>query len=533
MTRVSLVDSTIRRRLTLLTVVALGAGGIPAAFAASATAGRPPCSAPDAGGAWPAYGHDAANTRTQPAETGLGPADAARLAKRWVFTTRGGIQSTPVVSGGCVYVTTTTGHVYAVDARTGRQVWQRTVTFGGNSNGTSLGGVIPGAPTVVGGQVIVLVSQNGAPYAESFDAHTGNTIWQSAPASTQKNVYTNASAAVSNGVLVFGYSPPEGADTGQGGAALLDAQSGALLADVPTVPVADQKTGFAGGGIWSTAAFDNNGYAYVGAGNPNSKTKQHPRTDAILKIDINRHRATFGHIVGYTPGNVDQYSDTLQTLSHNPVCAASDTGQPWPLDDPLCGQLDLDFGASPNLFPDGAGGLLVGDLQKSGEYHVAHTATMGKDWSSTVGLSCFGCNADSTAYDGSAIYTVGTPGGVLWALNPTTGAPKWQSPVADGLHYQSISTAAGVVYTVDMWGFLDAWKAADGSVVLKHSAAMDAGTPAGGFSSQGVAIADHMVFTSVSSITAWLDGSSPVSPPSSGYLTAYAPGPATSPAPLP
>jgi polyvinyl alcohol dehydrogenase (cytochrome) len=504
--------------------VALAAGGAPAALAASAAAARPPCSQLDPGGAWPSYGHDAANTRAQSAEANLGPAEAARLAKRWVFTTQGGIQSTPVVSGGCVYVTTTTGNVYAVDAKTGRPAWHRTVTFSGTSGGTSLGGVIPGAPAVVGDQLIALVSQNGAPYAESFDAHTGNPIWRSAPVSTQKNAYTNASAAVSNGVLVFGYSPPEGADAGQGGVALLDANSGAVLADVPTVPVADQRSGFSGGGIWSTAAFDDNGYAYVGAGNPNSKTKQHPHTDAILKIDINRHRATFGHIVGYARGNVDQYSDSLQTLSRTPVCGASDTGQPWPLDDPLCGQLDLDFGASPNLFPDGAGGQLVGDLQKSGEYHVAHAATMSPDWSSTVGLSCVACNAASTAYDGSAIYTVGTPGGVLWALNPTTGTTKWESPVADGLHYQSISTADGVVYTVDMWGFLDAWNAADGSVVLKHSAAVDARTPAGGFSSQGVAIADHTVFTSVSSIAAWLDGSSSASPPTGGYLVAYTAG---------
>ena len=466
-----------------------------------------PCSAGDAGGAWPSYGHDATNTRTQAAESTLRPAPGSGLATKWSFATTGNVQSTPVVSGGCVFATTDAGEVYALDAATGARVWQHTVKVTAPG---ALGGVIPGSPAVVGDQVIVLVSQDSAPYALSLDARTGAVKWQSAPVNTQPGVYTNASAAVHKGIVVFGYSPPEGEDGGQGGVALLDAESGRLLKDVPTIPPADQA-GFSGGGIWSTAAFDGNGYAYVGAGNPYSKTQAHPHTDAILKIDVNEDRSTFGQIVGYAPGEVDQYSDALKQLQTTPACAASASGGlSWPLDDPACGQLDLDFGASPNLIPVG-GGLLVGDLQKSGEYHAADAATMKPAWATVIGGSCAVCNAASTAYDGTAIYAVGTPGGVVWSLDPATGAVKWASPVADGVHYESVSVANGVVYTSDSNGFLDEFSAANGQPIARQPLDAAVGDTVGGLSSSGIAIADHAVIVGLTNTGAG----------SAGYVVAY------------
>src|SRR5207237_1595118 len=96
------------------------------------------------------------------------------------------------------------------------------------------------------------------------------------------------------------------------------------------------------------------------------------------------------------------YPDALQTLGETPACELS-AGLPDPLDDPVCGQLDLDFGAAANLFTTSDGTKVVGDLQKSGVYHVANASTMQPYWTTIVGPSCFACNAASTAFDGSAI----------------------------------------------------------------------------------------------------------------------------------
>ncbi len=479
----------------LSAVLALGA-----AVPAMAKPPAKPCS-PDrtvAGGEWSTYGADLANTRSQPAETTLNPAVAAGLAPAWSFTSDGAINATPIVANGCIYFGTENGHLYARDADTGAPVWDRVVTVG--ASGAGLGGTIVGSPAVQGSTVIFLVSDLDDPYALALDMRTGAIRWKSAPIDDHAGSYTNASAVIFDGVLFAGFSAPEGQTSGQGGWALFDASTGALLKRVDTIPLADQAKGYAGGGIWSTPAVDTaTGMAYLGAGNPFSKMIEHDYTNSILKIDLNRASLTFGQVVGFYKGNVDQYTAEMQELSHTPACAASDTDQlTWPLDDPVCGQLDLDFGASAQLFHDANGRLLVGDLQKSGVYHAAHADDMSAAWTALVGLSCAACNASSPSFDGTNVNVAGVPGPVLYALDRTAGTTAWRAPMVGGTHYQPMATAAGVVYTVDNAGFLDAWDAATAAVVLTRPITADAGTAAAQQGSGGVVIARHTVYAPAS-----------------------------------
>jgi hypothetical protein len=266
--------------------------------------------------------------------------------------------------------------------------------------------------------------------------------------------------------------------------------------------------------LWSTPVFDpTTKYAYWGSGNPNSKTKQYKTTDAILKIDLNPSRPTFGQIVGSYEGNVDQYTAALQQLSQSPACAASDNpAVPYPLDDPACGQLDLDFGASANLFTTSNGTKVVGELQKSGVYHVADATTLGPVWSALLGASCAPCNAASTAFDGKSIDGVATPGGTAFALNRSTGARRWLSPVGDALHYQSVSAADGVVWTVDSLSNLDAFDAASGQPLARRPLSADTGAPVTNLTSSGVAIAEHELFVAAGGVSYSA---------ATGYLVAY------------
>jgi polyvinyl alcohol dehydrogenase (cytochrome) len=506
-------------RYVLVVALACGAAVI---FAAPASAVAAPCSAAASkSGEWPVYGHDGANTRSQTAEQALGPARAASLSAAWTFSTASvgdasGFESTPVVDGGCVFLGSTNAVVYAIDAAAGKAVWHRQLPL----SSAGFGGGIVGAPLVSAGRVFVLVDQANAPYVAALDRSTGALLWKSAPIVSGNGYYTNASPVLANGFVVAGYSPAEGDPTASGGFALLDPASGAIEKVTPTIPPADQAKGFAGGGLWSTPAYDpDTRYLYWGAGNPFSKTQQHPNTDAILKIDLSRSRSTFGQIVAAYPGNVDQYTDTLETLSGTPVCAVSDNPSvPYPLDDPACGQLDLDFGASANLFTDSHRTELVGDLQKSGVYHAANADTMKPAWSRIVGVSCQACNAASAAFDGRAIDGVGTPGGELFSLNRDDGTPAWLSPIGDGAHYQSVSTADGVVYTVDGNGFLDVIDAATGDTIARRPMTEDAATPTQGVTSNGVSIAEHMVFASASELPTATGGAT------AGLIVAYRPG---------
>ena len=500
----------------------------------SAAAAGAPCTArASRSGEWPLYGHDLANTRDQRRERAIGPSNVGSLGAAWVFSTAAygdtsAFNTTPVTSGGCVFVGSAAGVLYAINAADGKLAWKRQLSV----SSPGLGGAIVGAAAVDGSKVIWLVNQTGGPFAIALDRSTGALVWQSPPFTTDSGYYTNASPTVAGGMVIGGYSDPEGNDVGSGGFAILDGATGRLIKVTPVVSPADQKQGYAGGGLWDTPAFDaKTGYLYYGTGNPDSKTKQDPNTNAIVKIDLNRYlpdgasNPEFGEIVAAYPGNVDQYTGAIQAVGQTPACSASDnSGLSWPLDDPVCGQLDLDFGASPNLFTDSAGHELVGELQKAGVYHVANAASMAPVWHTTVGGPCAVCNAGSTAFDGQAVDVVGTPGSTLFSLGRDAGAVDWASPLADGVHYESTSLANGVVYAVDNNGFLNAFDAGTGTLLLKHPLSLDAvGPVGGGLPSNGVAIAEGEVLVAASSPagSAAAVGGSPAPAGAGAYVIAY------------
>jgi polyvinyl alcohol dehydrogenase (cytochrome) len=493
-----------------VTVSAAIAAAALAFAAAPASAATPPCRATTTGGDWPAYGHDVANTRSQPAERALGPAAVAHLAPAWVFSTSSvgdssGFETTPVVSGGCVYIGSAGGVAYALDASSGRVVWRHKL----DAPKAGTGGAIVGAAAVDGGEVVFAVNALGAPYAVALDRATGALRWHSAPIVTGSGYFTDSSPVIAGGLVVLGYSPAEAAPTGAGGFALLDPATGATIKTTQTIPPADQAKGYYGAGLWSTPAYDRGTqYLYWGSGNPHNKSARHPNTDAILKIDLDRSRPTFGQIVGAFHGDADQYSQALEALDRTPACTASGAGgAPYPLGDPVCGQLNLDFGASVNLFHAGHT-TVVGGLQKSGVYHAARADTLQPLWSAIVGTPCEVCNAASPTFDGASVDGVASPG-TMFSLGGASGARNWVAPVGDGVQFQSISSADGVVWTIDSAGFLDAFDAHSGQTLTRRPIAEDVRASTADVESSGVSIAEHTVFAATTGT------------PTSGYLVAY------------
>jgi len=91
---------------------------------------------------------------------------------------------------------------------------------------------------------------------------------------------------------------------------------------------------------------------------------------------------------------------------------------------------------------------------------------------------------------------------VTWSLMPAPEGSaggggvwlRWAGPVGDGVHYGSVSTADGVVYTLDSLGCLDAFDASTGVPLLHRPVSVDSGQLAAGLTSSGVAIARHTVY---------------------------------------
>ena len=155
----------------------------------------------------------------------INTANVGNLRPAWVFQTEvvDSMETTPIVVNGVMYVTTAFNHVYALDARTGEQIWHHkhnmgpitTYCCGPNNRGVAVAGdrVFMGtldaklvaldaktgkqvweaqiadpelgysetmAPTVVDNKV--LIGTNGGEYGirgfvKAFDAATGNLLW--------------------------------------------------------------------------------------------------------------------------------------------------------------------------------------------------------------------------------------------------------------------------------------------------------------------------------------------------------------------
>jgi outer membrane protein assembly factor BamB len=476
------------------------------AAVAPASAGAAPCAAPTAQDEWPTFGRDLANTRTQEHAGDISPATTPTLQPVWSFATGAAanvfsdLNGTPIVSGGCVYLNTAGGDVVALDANDGAVVWRHHVALDAGTV-AGLGGTFVSSPAVTADAVLTLVNQVGSPYVLALSRTPRadgkpRVLWRSRPIVEGPGYYTNATAVVTNGLLLAGFSPAEGDPDERGGIAILDARTGRLLKRVYSIPQEAFDNGYAGGGIWTAPAVDEEqGYAYAGTSNPYSKKIEHDNTNAILKIDIDPARSTFGEVVGSYKGLIEQYDPALREAV-DPLCEAAGEDPNLQLivgDSAPCLQLDLDFGSPPNLFRDSTGRLLVGDLQKAGVYHAVDAVSMEPAWRATVGGSCAACNAAAWAFHGNAVVGASSPGGAELSLAGDNGAVQWASPIADGTHYQSTSIAGGVAFTVDNVGNLLAWDEASGVPLLRRPVQVDAAESPVGVSSSGVAIASGMV----------------------------------------
>ena len=354
--------------------------------------------------------------------------------------------------------------------------------------------------------MFAFVSRVSKPFAVALSQRTGRLLW-STTLDTQPGSDIYSSPVVFRGMVFAGISGGS-AELGdesdryrfQGSYLLLDARTGDIVKKTwviraPDKDAAKPKNDHAGGAVWSTPAIDRRTRtAFVGTGNPFRPEAQHRHTNAILKIDLDRRSPTFGEVVGSYQGVIEEYVDGVDDV---PFCYDVPGNPPpyYPQGAGACMDLDLDFGASPNIFFQGKR-MLVGEGQKAGVYHAIDPRTMKGVWKSVVGYpSAVGGIVGSTATDGRGIYGPMTAPGYLWSVG-NQGMPRWAAPVADGAHWGNpVAVANGVVYTVDLKGFLDAYDAETGAPLLHRPMLFDGQDLT--VSWGGVAIARNTVYGAV------------------------------------
>jgi outer membrane protein assembly factor BamB len=116
---------------------------------------------------WPQFHGAPSRVGVNPNERRLTRSNVHRMQVLWhraAGRSAEGINSSPVVAGGDVYVGSDAGHVYAYRAGGGRQLWS-----------SPTGGPVRSTPAVAGTRVIV-GSNDGYVYA--FNAGNGNRLWR-------------------------------------------------------------------------------------------------------------------------------------------------------------------------------------------------------------------------------------------------------------------------------------------------------------------------------------------------------------------
>jgi polyvinyl alcohol dehydrogenase (cytochrome) len=358
----------------------------------------------------------------------------------WATRVPGGVYSTVAVADGVVYAFVSvvgSPTLYALDQHDGHVLWKTVVDRQFGSDAVS-------SPVVHDGLVWVGVSGTAAEgSAADRTAFQGSTVLVAARPLVAP-AFSPPSAPVAHGRRAF--------------------RPGEVVRTLWSVPAKDWPKGYAGGAQWGTIAIDPaTGYGYEGTGNPFNYDSEHPHTNAVLKIDLDRRRSTFGQVVASYKGDVEAVlqqgsgvvpCDQVQQLGGTVLGVE-------------CVRLDLDFGATPNILRDSTGRTVLVVGQKSGVVHVIDATTMKGLRTVRLGVgSPVGGMVGSGATDGRTVIGSHTLGGYLYSLSPD-GVPGWVAPVADGVHWgPPVTLANGIVYTVDLKGFLDAYLALTGTPVL-------------------------------------------------------------------
>jgi outer membrane protein assembly factor BamB len=514
-----------RRRVMAVSLIAVALTlGVPVGGTAREASG-PGCQAgPHPSGDWPSLNADLGNSRHQPLERSIDSASVGRLRAAWSFNgasvgATGGMRSTPVIAHGCVYAGFGQGYlgdrgdVVALDAETGELIWH--ARLDGSVLGLSVANGMVYAATSDGtrGDIVLPVVTDAyepaGSHAVALDARTGALRWRSDrldDGNAANGTFVNATPVVFEAggrPLVF---VPMAGGAGDGARVpmyFLDALSGRTVARSLTLTDAEYAEGFGGTGIWATAAYDPVGqHLYAGTADSDGRTRQHPYNNAILRIDANPDRPTFGRVVGSYGGTSEHLDlDPLIGYPRNPLCNAAlgttalelptffDTSASLE-----CLELDLDFGASPNLHTAPDGRLQVTALQKSGVFHAVDATRMRAAWRAFLGPGGPAMHSGTAAVAGGRIVVGATPN-LVFELDQRTGRVGWLSTTGvDVFAYQPVSVANGVVYAINDLGALVALDAATGRPLLHRLIAGD-----GGFGQclgvgAGVAVAHGTVF---------------------------------------
>lgn len=236
-------------------------------------------------GSWLAYGKSQGETRYSPLRQ-IDTSNVQRLGLAWSYVVGAGggnQEATPLVWNNTIYGITTWSVVYAVDGRTGKQIWRWDPEVNQTAIRAMTGNIVNRGIALYRGMVIA-PSIDGRLFA--LDAVTGKPVWETRVAYPQHGYYVTMAPRIAGSKVIIGVSGGDSGET-RGFFDAYDAMNGQRAWRFYTVPgdpaqpyeneamrVAaktwggDFYTKGGGGSVWDGFAYDPDAnLVYVGTGN--------------------------------------------------------------------------------------------------------------------------------------------------------------------------------------------------------------------------------------------------------------------------
>ena len=476
-----------------------------------------------------------AQTRYYPARQ-INAGNVGKLRPAWIFQTEivDTMETTPIVVNGVMYVTTAFNHVYALNARTGQQIWHHkhemgpitTYCCGPNNRGVAVTGgkVYMGtldaqlvaldaktgkqlwateiadpemgysetmSPTVVGNKV--LIGTNGGEYGirgfvKAFDTETGDLIW---------TFHTTAEDSVG----VWATHDATGRDMHRD----IEAEKAALAAQGDPY-----KT--LGGGVWQNPAVDEGmGRIWFVVGNPSPDLDGSLRpgdnlyTDSLVSVDLEtgEYVCHFQYIA-HDVWDLDSVSPPIITMVKDAagndvkgILHGGKTGHVYVNKADDCSQIRFSEAMVPQenmwtlptaegarMLPGANGGVEWSPMAIDPNLRLTYAINLHQPMTYTV---------KSTPYPDGKLWLGGSfdviadeaMAGNVTAVNYDTGAIKWQviteQPMIGGI----LATAGGLVFTGEGNGLFKAYDSENGSQLWQFQAGAGVNAPPSSYTVEG------------------------------------------------
>jgi PQQ-dependent dehydrogenase (methanol/ethanol family) len=474
-------------------------------------------------------------TRYYPASQ-INTGNVKNLRPAWIFQTEvvESQETTPIIVNGVMYVTTSFSHVYALDAATGEQIWHykhkmgpiTTYCCGPNNRGVA-----------VSGDKVFLGTLDAKLVA--LDAKSGKVVWETLIADPEKGYSETMAPTVVNDKVLIGtnggeygvrgfvkaYEAESGkllwtfyttAENSVGVWATKDATGRDMLRDIKAEKAALKKLGdpykTLGGGVWQNPAVDlETNRIYFVAGNPSPDLDGSVRpgdnlyTNSLISVDLDTgkyvcHFQYIAHDVwdldAVSPPIITQVKDKNGKMVKG-VLHGGKTGHVYVHRADDCSLIRFSEAMVPQedmwvlptkdgqrMLPGANGGVEWSPMTVDAGLGLVYAINLHQPMTYHV---------ESTPYPGGKLWLGGAfkviPGEEQWgnvtAVDYNTGKIRWkvktQQPMIGGI----MATAGGLVFTGEGNGQFKAYDSSTGNLLWTFQAGAGVNAPPASYTVNG------------------------------------------------